>query len=239
MDTQQAIIRTGAALRRVPLARRALDLRVARLANKSERAFAARDRRMLEALTGRTDLKINVGSSMAHVDGWINVDLGRDREGQTFRMDATAPWPFATGSAEAVNSEHFIEHIDRELAPHYFAEAFRVLRPDGVLRTSTPSLRALCDAYLARADSLLEAHSNVGYTARTHADMFNNYVHMAGEHVYIYDEETLTLLLDEAGFHKIERASFGESRHPALRGIDRHSMGELQELVICLDAVKP
>jgi predicted SAM-dependent methyltransferase len=239
MDMHQAIIRTGAVLRRVPLGRRALDLRLALLANKHERVFDARDRATLKALEGRTDLKINVGSSMAHVEGWLNVDLGRDAEGQTLRMDATAPWPFATGSAEAVNSEHFIEHIDRASAPAYFAEAFRVLRPGGVLRTSTPSLRALFDAYVHEDRALLEAHRDDGYVARTYADMLNNYLHMAGEHVYIYDEQTLTLLLEDAGFAQVESAAFGSSRHEALHGIDRHPMEELQRLVICFDAVKP
>jgi predicted SAM-dependent methyltransferase len=246
LDNQQAILRIGQILRRAPVARHALDLRVAliqrrrrRAAERREQLFADRDRQTLAACRGRTDLKINVGSSMGHVHGWINADLGRDPEGHTFRMDATAPWPFEDGAAEAVNSEHFIEHIDRGAAPAYFAEAFRVLRPGGVLRTSTPSLRALVDAYLEQDPALLDAHRQDGYVARTHADMLNNYVHMSGEHVYIYDEETLTLLLEEAGFARIEEAAFGDSRHAALVGVDRHPMGELQGLVICLDAVRP
>ena len=78
-----------------------------------------------------------------------------------------------------------------------------------------------------------------GYRARNGADLLNNYVHAWG-HRHVYDEETLALLLEEAGFVDVERAAFGKSRHPGLRNVDRHPMGEpLQSLVVCVDAVKP
>jgi predicted SAM-dependent methyltransferase len=244
MDTQR-MLRTGRALRRIPVARQLLDLRVAAIARRrelaekrSERGFAARDRKTIEALKGRGDLKINVGSSSVHIDGWLNADLRRDANSDTLKMDATAPCPFRSGSALAVNSEHFIEHIERELAPAYFAEVFRVLRPGGVVRTSTPSLRGICEAYMNGDVAALEAHRAAGYTAATHADVLNNYVHMGGEHRYVYDEETLALVLEEAGFTQIEAASFGTSQHEVLQGIDPHPMGSLAGLVICLDAVK-
>jgi hypothetical protein len=85
---------------------------------------------------------------------------------------------------------------------------------------------------------VLDAHRRDGYPARNHADLVNNYVHMWG-HVHIYDFETLRLLLEDAGFGEVEEAAFGESRHEALRGIDRHPMGSLQHLVVTVDAVKP
>jgi predicted SAM-dependent methyltransferase len=154
-------------------------------------------------------------------------------------MDAVQAWPFEAGSAQAVNSEHFIEHVEPEEAAAYLREAFRVIRPGGVIRTSTPDLGAICRAYLDRDAAMLEAHRNRGYVARTHAEMLNTYIRMGGLHKYAYDEDTLRLLLGEAGFEEIERAAFGESRHAVLRGIDHHSMAPLQHFAVCLDAVKP
>jgi predicted SAM-dependent methyltransferase len=237
--------RLGAALRRVPGGRLPLDARNALRARRATRAaarrelqFMDRDRSWIASLAGRRDLRLNVGSSGEHVEGWISADLFRDPDGRCLRMDAAKPWPFQDGSAEAVNSEHMIEHLERDAAPLFFKEAFRVLRPGGVIRTSTPDLRAICDAYAAADPGVLAAHRAQGYEARNHADLLNNYVQLHG-HRHLYDFETLALLLAEAGFERIEQVEFGESGHPVLRGIDRHDAGELRALVLGVDAVKP
>src|SRR5205823_13255885 len=104
--------------------------------------LARRDRQLVRTLQGRNELRINVGSSSSCLEGWINVDLMRDPEGRCFQMDATKPWPFPSKSAAFVNSEHFIEHLSDVDASAYLREAYRVLRPGGVIRTSTPDLAA-------------------------------------------------------------------------------------------------
>jgi predicted SAM-dependent methyltransferase len=223
----------------VPLdARNSLRMRRAeRAAARREARLVARDREWVAELRGRHDLRINVGSSGAHLDGWINADLLRDPDGLCLRMDATERWPFEDGAAEAVNSEHVIEHIERERAPAFLAEAYRVLRPGGVIRTSTPDLRGIAEAYLAGDPATLDAHRAHGYDARNHADLVNNYLQV-GDHRHLYDYETLSLLLRDAGFVEIERTSFGESRHSVLRGVDTHEMDELSALIVCVDAIK-
>jgi predicted SAM-dependent methyltransferase len=204
----------------------------------TERRASARDRDLIRSLSGRTDLRINIGSSSVHVPGWISADLLRDPDAECIRMDATDPWPFEPGSAEAVNSEHFLEHVDAGGALAYFREAFRVLRPGGVIRTSTPDLEGLCRIYMERDPALLELHREHGYEASVFGDLVNNYFYMWG-HVHIYDFEKLSELLTEAGFERVERARFGESSHEPLRGIDRHDVGALEGYVIAVDAVKP
>ena len=235
----------GAALRRVPPLGGVLDARVAirnarrrRAAAQREAEHAELDRAWLAALRGRTDLRINVGSSDAVLEGWVNVDVRRDPVRRAVRMDATQPWPFDSGSAEAVNSEHFLEHLPPEGARAYVREAFRVLRPGGVIRTSTPDLAGLCSAYADADPGVLDLHRSHGYTARDHADLVNNYAYGSG-HRHLYDLASLAALLADAGFEHIERASFGRSSHAILRNVDRHSVGELESLVVCVDAVKP
>jgi predicted SAM-dependent methyltransferase len=192
----------------------------------------------LRELNGRDDACLNIGASGQHVNGWVSVDLFRDADGRCLQMDAAAPWPFADGTARAINSEHFIEHVDRDAGRRYLREAFRVLRPGGVIRTSTPDLRGLCQLYLAADPEALATHHAHGYEAATHADLLNNYVYLPG-HSYIYDEERLRSVLTDCGFVDIELAEFGASRHEVLRGIDRHDMGRLRSIVVCLDAVRP
>ena len=237
--------RLGASLRLIPGAGIVLDARLAVrgrrarvAARRREEALVERDRRWVESLRGRTDLRLNVGSSSQHVDGWISVDILRDPERRCLRMDATQPWPFDAGSAEAVASEHVIEHIEPAAVPGFLAEAFRILRPAGVLRISTPNLRGIGEAYIASDAEVLAAHREHGYTARTHADLVNNYLHAWG-HVHIYDFQSLRLLLSDAGFTDIREATFGRSKHESLRGIDRHDPAPLDALVLWVDAVKP
>jgi predicted SAM-dependent methyltransferase len=237
--------RLGARLRRVPGMALVLDARLAvhaararRAARRREDALVERDRRWLASWEGRRDLRINVGSSACHIAGWISADISRDPEGRCLRMDATQPWPFGSESAAAITSEHVIEHIDPAAAPAFVAEAFRVLRPGGLLRISTPNLRGIAEAYLAGDPDTLAAHHAHGYAARTHADLLNNYLYLFG-HVHVYDAESLRLLLADAGFCDVREAAFGQSEHPELRGIDQHDPAPLDQLVVWVDAVKP
>jgi predicted SAM-dependent methyltransferase len=203
---------------------------------RRQREIAERDRRTLAGLKGRKDLKLNVGSSDNHLDGWLSIDIRADEH--CFGMDASKPWPFESGSAEAVNSEHFIEHLELDQARVYLAEAYRVLRPGGLIRTTTPNLRGLAEILIEADAGQLEVHRSHGYEAATHGEMVNNYFY-SWEHRHIYDFESLAALLAEAGFGEIREASFGESGHRLLHGIDRHDPGELRRSVLCVDAVKP
>ena len=208
------------------------------MARRARRAWQLRDRRIVAGIRGRTDLRINVGSSSSRLEDWLNVDLLRDPEGQCLRLDATKPWPFEAGSADAVNSEHFIEHLSEQGARAFLREAHRALHPGGVIRTSTPDLEGLAQALLARDARGLEVHRSHGYAASTHGELVNNYVYGSG-HRRLYDEETLALLLEQAGFVEPRRCAFGESAFEVLRGIDRHDPRGLEQLVLCVEAVKP
>jgi predicted SAM-dependent methyltransferase len=246
------VLRVGRQLRKVPGAARVLDARARRMAYEAARreiagreakveADRAQGRARLHELAAKGGLRINVGSGPSTVQGWVNVDIVCEWDDMVY-LDVTEPWPLPDGSVEAVNSEHFIEHINFADAPTYFAEAFRILRPGGVIRTSTPSLRGVIDAYLA-ADPKVLAHYQtriVGWCeARNHSEMLNNAFYEWG-HRHIYDVEAITEMLEEAGFTQIERAEFGNSRHPVLSGIDTHDDGELlRDQVFALDAVQP
>src|SRR3954464_5160880 len=126
MDEAQ-LARAGAALRRVPGARFALDARLALRARFRRFVLDRADRRWLASLAGRRDLRVNVGSGASHIEGWINADIENDPEVRPLWMNATGRWPFEDAAAEAVNSEHVIEHLNPQDAPKFFSEAFRVL----------------------------------------------------------------------------------------------------------------
>lgn len=193
------------------------------------------DRRAIERLSG-DDLRLNVGAGANHLEGWVGLDLLPERP--ALGMDASRPWPVGSGAVVAVNSEHLVEHLTLEGARTYFAEAHRVLRPGGVIRTSTPNLRGLCELLVEADPASLAVHRAHGYDAATHGDMVNNYFY-SWDHRQIYDFETLRHLLTQAGFAEVEEAPFGSSRHRLLDGIDRHDPDGLERSVLCVDAVKP
>lgn len=194
-------------------------------------------RSWLNELAHRRDLRLNIGSGELRLPNWINCDIQTDDKGRIFWMDATQTWPFSSQSAVAVSSEHMIEHFTRDGARAYLQEAFRILSPGGVIRTSTPDLAGICRAYLGDGPEL-EQHVLHGYEAATRAEMINNYFYVP-DHRQLYDFETLALLLGEAGFEQIEPAEYGQSRHAVLRGIDRHDPDPLFTFTLTIDAVKP
>lgn len=197
----------------------------------------SRDGRRLRRLSeSQSGLRLNVGASGNHLEGWLSLDLRPDDV--CLGMDAARPWPFASGRADAVNSEHFIEHLTLDEARRYLAEAHRVLRPGGLIRTTTPNLRGLCELYLEGDAAVLDAHRSHGYEAETHGQMLNNYFYSWG-HSHLYDAESLGVLLQEAGFADVAEAAYGRSEHELLRGIDRHGHEGLARTILCVDATKP
>jgi predicted SAM-dependent methyltransferase len=130
-----------------------------------------------------------------------------------------------------------IEHLSWDEAAFCVHEMARVLEPGGLCRICTPDLEGISRAYLERDPRVLEVHRDNGYVAPTWSHLPNNYLRMWG-HRFAFDFESLGFLLERAGFEQIERAPFNRSRHALLDGTDSHDPGELEPLVVCVDAVK-
>jgi predicted SAM-dependent methyltransferase len=209
------------------------EKRAARAAEELELKRVERLRRA-QASTG---LLLDVGTSSGYLStGWLGFDLDPDE--QTLRLDASQPWPLPDGCARAVRTEHMIEHLSWDEAAFCIREAARVLEPDGLCRICTPDLEGIARIYLERDADLLAVHREHGYSAPTWAHLPNNYLRMWG-HKFIFDFDSLRVLLEAAGFEQIERAEFNRSRHELLDGTDSHDPGALAALVLCVDAVNP
>lgn len=61
--------------------------------------------------------------------------------------------PYADRTADLVYSSHFLEHLDRDIAPRFLGEVLRVLRPGGVTRIAVPDLETSVRSYLASLES--------------------------------------------------------------------------------------
>jgi SAM-dependent methyltransferase len=143
----------------------------------------ARGEAVIDDISTKADIKINVGCGLSPTPGWSNFDnslsvrtarrpiisaalarlgfLGGQsrelavagREGNVRFANATHRIPCPDGCASAVYSSHMIEHLDRNEARAFLAEVKRVLRPGGIVRIAAPDLFLCVRDYLEDGDA--------------------------------------------------------------------------------------
>jgi len=174
-----------------------------------------------------TPIKLNLGSGLLAVPGWINVDLGvytplrglprfvlrwlhrrsawrkqmtpdqyvaAIKENRFIRRDLRRALPFKDGSVDDAFSSHCLDQMTPAEADALLYEIFRVLRRGGLLRLCLADLEQAAKLY-ARGDrpaALERLFPAEGLPRR-----------------WMYDFEELAAALRRAGFHEIERHSFG------------------------------
>lgn len=106
----------------------------------------------LPAKSSRTGLNLNVGAGGYEIEGFTSLDFYsphyygsredflRRRIEYDLRTDAL---PFADDSADNIYISHVIEHVETACVERFFHEAWRVLKPGGVLRVACPDARFL------------------------------------------------------------------------------------------------
>jgi predicted SAM-dependent methyltransferase len=132
--------------------------------------------------------------------------------------DVTKGLPFPSSSCTAVFSEHLIEHLNKEDAGRLLGECHRVLQDRGVLRLSTPDAELVLRSYAG--DRRFLAHPGFSQKIDAPIDRVNQMMREHSLHLWSYDAELLTLMLNRAGFRSVIRQCFGVSAHPAMANID-------------------
>jgi predicted SAM-dependent methyltransferase len=171
---------------------------------------------MLEALPAR-DLCVNIGCGPNALPGWINLDAARGEKIDVV-WDLRRGLPFPSESCAAIFGEHVIEHLAREDAEQLVRECHRALQSGGVLRLSTPDAGRFLRSY--SDDGSFLRHPRFVQEAETLMDRVNMMMREYGQHLWVYDAESLILLLRKAGFSTATEQQFEVSAHPRMRGID-------------------
>jgi predicted SAM-dependent methyltransferase len=175
-----------------------------------------RTRRLLAELPDR-GLLVHLGCGPRSLKGWVNVDISRN-EGVDVVWDLRNGMPFTSGSCSAIFSEHMIEHVPREAAAELMKQCADILEPGGVLRVSTPDAALYLRAYVESGDFL--THPAFTEPAETPLDRINHFMREYGQHLWVYDAESLILLMRKAGFSSASEREFGSSSHPEMEGLD-------------------
>lgn len=191
-------------------------------------------------------LQVGGGRHLIKADGWMNGDMVA---GDIY-LNATRRFPIPDACVTSLFTEQFVEHLPQQYVESFLQEAFRVLRPSGILRQSTPDLELLLKVYEdanehARLSEVVRRHMrnhrrNVRYVRSTGCQFLNDMFRMWG-HQFIYDRATLEAITRESGFVNCRWVRFGESEAPQLRARERHADEEWmkQAFVMILEAEKP
>ena len=173
-------------------------------------------RRTLLALPAE-DLCINIGCGSRPLPGWVNLDAARGDKIDVV-WDLRRGLPFPDESCSAIFGEHVIEHIPKADAELLLRECHRVLQPRGVVRLSTPDAGKFLRSYAG--DRQFLADPGFGRSADTPMDRVNMMMRENGQHLWVYDLESLFLALNKAGFSSTIEQRFGASTHSRMREID-------------------
>lgn len=171
-----------------------------------------RGKRKARAYSREQGLCLHLGSGKNYKEGWVNVDIGRNKVDLTLDLRRTIPLP--DGSCKIIFSEHVFEHFTYpEPATSIINDWFRLLEPGGTLNLVVPDGEMVVTAYsLGGSEEFYEAQKlyNPGWCL-TKMDFLNFAFRQQGEHKHYYDFETLSNVLDRGGFVNIRRRSFDPS----------------------------
>lgn len=122
--------------------------------------------------------------------------------------------PMKENSVSIVYSSHMMEHLDRQDAFIFLHEALRVLKVSGVIRLCLPDIHKLCKSYLAHGDADVFVEQTLLATPfqKSIYQKFKFLIIGPRHHMWMYDAQSLTLLLLKVGFKDVKVLEPGETR---------------------------
>jgi predicted SAM-dependent methyltransferase len=184
-----------------------------------------RSRRTIKGYLSHSGFRgLQVGCGPHHLDGWLNSDL-LDNPDRDIFIDITRPLPFPDNSLDAVYAGEVIEHVSEPHGRLFLSEVFRALKPNGVLRLTTPDLRDICRLFLdehpaANIDQFGSVWKGGSYTR----ERWLNAQFRAHGHQFIWSFEYLTEALKQTGFESVLRCPPRATYSPfaELASLERH-----------------
>jgi len=137
-----------------------------------------------------------------------------DNGATAISYDMNQGLPFEDNSIKSIFSSHFLEHLPYEGAINFFKESHRVLCTGGMIRTICPDIKIWIQKYIDNDIEFFNEYKktlNVDYhenitkeyhnRIKTNSQVLNSMIYNWG-HKWMWDTESLTHELTEAGFKK-------------------------------------
>jgi len=130
--------------------------------------------------------------------------------------DARKKIPLPDNSLDVLYTSHMVEHLDQKEMLFFLKEAYRVLKPDGILRIVFPDLRKMIEEYNINLDADI-------FTQKTGLTMDNpktligriKYLIIGNRgHKHMHDADSLKRLLLNNNFKKVDILAAGETSIP-------------------------
>jgi predicted SAM-dependent methyltransferase len=181
-------------------------------------------RRQVRVLREQRDLQVHLGCGNAVLPEWINVDCypPPKKPGKyILTLDMRRGLPFASSSVSAVFTEHFLEHLPFEtVRTVILPEMRRILKSGGSVRIGVPNGAYFVEQYLASRDGHEDQVFADNRRGSTPMMMLNDIAHGFG-HYFVYDFETLSMILADSGFKDVRQCQPQETRFAHFAGLDR------------------
>lgn len=206
-------------------------------------------------------LYVQFGAGFSGPEGWLNFDasptlrleraplVGRFVKRNRSRFpksvthgDIIKGLPVPNGSADGVYASHVLEHLSRSDFETALRNTFNILKPGGRFRLIVPDLEWRARSYIADIDSgnrqanddfMRSAH--LGTERRNLLQALGN-----SNHLWMWDEPSMTDALTGAGFVSVRRCRIGDSGDPMFDLVEDESRfvaGAHDELA--MEAMRP
>lgn len=212
-------------------------------------------------------VRLNIGCGRTPALGWTNIDnsmairlanapvrqrvlellgfLSNDQklnikfneENEILFCDATRELPFESSTVECIYTSHMLEHLSRGGAQSFLKEAYRVLKPYGVLRVSVPDLAMLIDTYLSTrdADAFMTEMLVEAPPAESIRDKIKLLVTGYRHHQWMYDGDSLSNAMARVGFEEVETMLPGATKITDSSGLN---LMERSDISVFVEGVK-
>ena len=187
------------------------------------------------AVPMQTELKLNLGCGISGAPGWYNIDnsptipiarvpLARqilrvpDWPRDVRRIDVLQGLPFADHSVAYIYTSHLLQGLNYAESLSLMKEAWRVLRPRGVLRVAVPDLEKAVKDYLTDPDPL--ASHRLLKRLSLKGSPIRDLLRKGRHYEQMFDARSLTQLFLDAGFSSPVICRFRESSISDIEAIE-------------------
>ncbi len=150
--------------------------------------------------------KLHLGCGKRILREFLNIDIAYSDINIDF---SSQKLPFPSDYFDIIVSQHVIEHLEikSELEP-LFRELNRVLKKDGVIFLSCPSIKKICESYIndggkTLVEGRLRRFPNETLGGYPNVQIVNELFHQGIEHKNLFDFELLSYSLTKCGFKSV------------------------------------
>ncbi|MCF8276921.1 MAG: methyltransferase domain-containing protein [Flavobacteriales bacterium] len=125
-------------------------------------------------------------------------------------------YPIKTNQLKGIYTEHCLEHIPFNAVVNNLKEFYRILKPGGTVRIAVPDGEIFIDAYAKSKNNEPFSIPHPEELEERTVMMTLNKVARGYGHLFLYDFETMELILKEAGFKNIKKETYRSGRDTTL-----------------------